>query len=490
MRTKLPLRSASVVALSAAMAACTVGPNYHRPPAAISPHFKEAEGWRAAQAVEAIDRGAWWSVFNDSDLDALEKRVEVNNQNIAQAVAAYREAHQITAAARASFFPTLGATGQVHDQYSGSKGGSSVTTASGAIISGGGSNSAITTLSAALNASWTPDLWGSIRREVESDVATAQADAGQIANARLSAQGELATDYYELRINDATQQVLRDTVTADEKFLTLTKNQYAAGTMDRAAIISAQTQVLGVQAQLVDLQAARAQDEHAIAILIGVAPSELTIAPIAKSEFDVPVPPVTVPSDLLERRPDIAVAERNMAAANATIGVKVAAFYPTLPLTASYSYSGGSNLGNLFSATNELWTAGASLTDTIVDFGARRAQVRAARAAYDEQIAVYRQTVLSAFQGVEDNLAQLRVFQQEADVRKQALDAANYAVQLTINEYKAGTVDYTTVITAQTTALTDAQAVLTVEQERLVASVALIQNLGGGWQANELPKKG
>lgn len=376
----------------------------------------------------------------------------------------------------------------MHDQYSGGKGGSAVTTASGAIISNsGGSNSAITTYSAALTASWSPDLWGSIRRTVEGDVASAQASAAQIANAELSAQGELASDYFGLRVNDAEQQLFGDTVDAFQKFLTLTQNKYKAGTVAKTDVVAAQTQLLGAQAQLVDLRTQRAQFEHAIAMLVGVAPSELSIAPIVKSKFDVPVPPSSLPSDLLERRPDIAQAERQMAAANAQIGVKEAAFYPTVPLSASYSYS-GTTLSHLFSASNELWTVGANVTETLIDFGARRAAVRAARAAYDEQIAVYRQTVLAAFQGVEDNLSALHTLQDEASVRDQALDAANLAVQLDLNQYKAGTVDYTTVITAQTTALTDAQSVLTVQQQRLQASVALIQALGGGWQAGELPK--
>ena len=490
MRTKLSLRTVSALALSGALAACTVGPNYHRPTAPISTHFKEADGWRPAHPVDVIDKGAWWSVFADPDLDALERRVAVNNQNVAQMLAAYREAHQVTAAARATFFPTLSATTDVNYQHS-NKGGSSTTTASGAIITSsataGKGGSSVTTYSGALNASWEPDLWGKIRRTVEGDVANAQASAGDLANARLSAQGQLATTYYVLRINDADQQLFRDTVAADQKFLTLTQNQYAAGVVDRASVVAAQTQLLGVQAQLVDLQTARGQAEHAIAMLVGVAPSELSIAPIAKSRFDVPVAPVILPSDLLERRPDIAAAERRMANANAQIGVAEAAFYPTIPLTGSVG-SNGTNLGQLFDASNAIWTAGASLSETLIDFGARRANVRAARAAYDEEIAVYRQTVLTAFQGVEDNLVALRVLQQEAVVRQQAVDAANLAVTLAINEYKAGTTDYTAVITAQTTALTDAQQVLTVQQEQLQASVTLIQDLGGGWQANDLPK--
>ncbi len=288
-------------------------------------------------------------------------------------------------------------------------------------------------------------------------------------------------------MNDAEQQLFRDTVVAFQKFLTLTQNKYNAGTVAKTDVVAAQTQLLGAQAQLVDLKTQRGQFEHAIAMLVGVAPSDLSIAPITQSKFDVPVPPTSLPSDLLERRPDIAQAERQMAAANAQIGVKEAAFYPTVPLSATYTHS-GTSLGSLFSASNEIWTAGASAAETLIDFGSRRAAVRAARAAYDEQIAVYRQTVLAAFQGVEDNLVALHTLQDEADVRDQALDAANLAVQLDLNQYKAGTVDYTTVITAQTTALTDAQAVLTVQQQRLQASVALIQALGGGWQASELPK--
>jgi NodT family efflux transporter outer membrane factor (OMF) lipoprotein len=472
-----------------ALAACTVGPNYQRPAAAISTHFKEADGWRPAHPVDALDKGVWWSVFQDAELDALERRVEISNQTVAQAVAQYRQAHQITKEAQASFFPTVSADAEVRDQYSGGRGGGGITTTAGGatVVSSGGGNGGVTTYSGSLDATWAPDLWGRIRRTVESDRANAQAAAADIANAKLSEQALLATDYFGLRINDAQQALYRQTVSDFQKFQTLTQNQYAAGTQSRAAVISAQTQLLDAQATLVDLQTQRAEYEHAIAVLAGVAPSELSIAPIAQSRFEVPVAPADIPSTLLERRPDIAAAERLAAAANAQIGVQEAAFYPDITLTGSYGYA-STGLGNLFNASNELWSVGGSLAETLIDFGSRRAAVRAARAAYDAEVASYRQTVLTAFQGVEDNLAALRTLQREAVVRDQAVAAANQAVQLDLNQYKAGLVDYTTVITAQATALADAQTVLQVQQQRLQASINLIQDLGGGWDARDLPR--
>ena len=497
MTAKPNLRSISLFLSVALLAGCTVGPDYHRPAAAISPRFKEADGWRPAHPVAALDKGAWWSVFQDPDLDALERRVAIGNQTVAQAVFQYREAHQITKEAQASFFPTVSADASVEDEYSGSGGfvttsTTGVTGATGGATTTGSSvagarGASVTTYTGTLDAAWAPDLWGRIRRTVEGDRATAQSDAADIANAELSEQALLATDYYGLRINDAEQALYRQTVADYQKFQTLTQNQYAAGTQSRAAVISAQTQLLGAQATLVDLQAQRAEYEHAIAVLMGVAPSELSIAPIAKSRFEVPVAPADIPSALLERRPDIAAAERLAQAASAQIGVQKSAFYPDLNLTGSVGVT-GSELGRLFNASNELWSVGGELAETIVDFGSRRAAVRAARAAYDLQVAAYRQTVLTAFQGVEDNLAALRTYQREAGVRDQALAAANQAEQLDLNQYKAGIVDYTTVITAQTTALGDAQSVLQIQQARLQASITLIQDLGGGWQASDLPK--
>ncbi len=473
----------------AALAGCTVGPNYHRPDAPVSPQFKEAAGWTPSDPADAIDRGAWWSMFHDAELDGLEQRVATSNQTVKQYEAAYREAHQVVAEARASLFPTVGVdAGVTHSREpSGVSTSTTGATAGGGTTTTGTSGSSIrTSYVAELEASWVPDLWGKVRRTVESDKALAQASAADLANARLAAQGSLAEDYFALRVLDEQTRLYRDTVADYQKFLTLTTNQYVFGTQARSAVITAQTQLYGAQAALIDVGVKRSAMEHAIAVLVGVPPAALTIAPAPLSR-DVPVAPVDVASHLLERRPDIAAAERRMASANAQIGIAVSAYYPDLTLSGDYG-SGAASLGKLFSSAASLWSVGAELADTLLDFGARRAQVRASRAAYDESVATYRQTVLTAFQGVEDELSALHVYQQEQDVLLHTEASARQAVQLDLNQYREGTIDYTTVITAQATALSASQNVLTVLQERLQASVLLVEDMGGGWSADTLPK--
>ncbi|WP_298687075.1 efflux transporter outer membrane subunit [uncultured Sphingomonas sp.] len=511
MRTSLN-RLAGWTAL-AALAGCTVGPNYHRPTAPVSPRFKEAAGWAPSQPADAIDRGAWWSMFHDAQLDSLEQRVATSNQTVAQYEAAYREAHQVVAEARSSFFPTIGAEGSAtHSREpngisslgttgAGTTGtgtststtgtssgttGSTGTTGAGATTTSSSGTSIRTTYVAELEASWVPDLWGKVRRTVESDTALAQASAADLANARLAAQGSLAEDYFALRVLDEQSRLYHDTVADYQKFLTVTTNQYTYGTQARSAVITAQTQLYAAQAQLIDVGVRRSAMEHAIAVLVGVPPAALTITP-ATFARDVPVAPTDVASSLLERRPDIAAAERRMASANALVGVAVSAYYPSLTLSGDYG-SGASSIGSLFTSAASLWSVGAELADTLIDFGARRARVREQRAAYDESVATYRQTVLTAFQGVEDELSALHVYQQEQAVLLQTEASARQAVQLDLNQYREGTVDYTTVITAQATALTASQNVLTVLQERLQSSVVLVEDLGGGWSARDLPK--
>ncbi len=485
--TRLARLRPLLAAVSAlAVCGCLVGPNYHRPPAPLETHFKEADGWRPAQPADAIAKGAWWSMFNDPVLDGLERRVAVNNQNVAQYVAAYREAHQVVAEARSAFFPTVSGSGGVTYSKGSSERGTVATTGvdtTGVVTTGAGAYAAYT---ATLDASWVPDLWGRVRRTVESDKALAQASAADLANVTLSAQATLAEDYFELRVADEEARLYRDTVADYQKFLQLTLNQYNVGYAARSAVVSAQTQLLGAQAQLVDIGTARGQLEHAIAMLVGVTPDALSVAP-AKLSRDVPVAPTGVASTLLERRPDIAAAERRADSGNALIGVAKSAFYPDLTLSGSYGY-GATSLGSLFNSSSSLWSVGASLADTLFDAGLRRAEVRAARAIYDADVAVYRQTVLTAFQGLEDQLTALRVYQQEEAVRLQDEAAAHQAEQLDLNEYKAGTVDYNTVITAQAAALNASQGVLSTLQQRLVASVTLVEDLGGGWDTSTLPR--
>lgn len=456
---------------------CMVGPDYKRASAPLTPAFKELAGWKPATPVDAIPKGAWWSIYGDPLLDRLEREIDVSNQTLAASLAAYRQAAAIVQEARANLFPTL--TGTVSDTRN--------REGTGSAGNFGAGNVTHTSYALEGSASWDVDVWGRIRRTVESDVAGAQASAADVANARLSAQGSLATDYFELRGADALAKLLSDTVQDYQHSLQITQNQYAVGVAAKSDVIAAQVQVETTQTQLINVGVARAQFEHAIAVLTGHPPAELTIAtgPLAA---DVPVVPANVPSALLERRPDIAAAERTMQEENALIGVAVASYYPDISLSALYGYA-GDPISSLISGSRELWSLAASGTETLFAGGARPATVAAARAAYDQAVADYRQTVLTAFQQVEDELSTLRVLQQQAQAQAQAVSDARRAVEIALNEYRAGTQPYTTVIVADNTALANEQAALTVQQDRLVASVALIQALGGGWDAGSLPAR-
>jgi NodT family efflux transporter outer membrane factor (OMF) lipoprotein len=446
-----------------------VGPDYHVPPAITARVYKEAAtplpGWRPAKPDDAAAKGPWWAVFHDPVLDGLERRIDAGNQTLAQQEAAYRNAVALVTEARAGLFPTLTANAGVTRGQT-----NRVSTTSG-------------TLEGGLN--WEIDLWGQIRRQVQSNVALAQASAAAIANARLSAQANLATAYLELRISDALQRVLNATVAFDQRALAITQNQYAAGVAARGDVITAQTQLDAAQSSAVNVGVARATYEHAIAVEIGVPPAALTIVADTRP-LPVPVIPVTVPSALLQRRPDIAAAERTMAADNAAIGVAVAAYYPALSLSALYGFT-GNPIGSLFTAGNRVWSLGAAASETLFEGGERTAAVQAARATYDGAVASYRQTVLTAFQQVEDQLATLRILAEQAAIQDRAVADAAQAVTITLNEYRAGTQAYTAVITAQNTLLTAQETALSIQQSRLVAAVTLIEALGGGWTASELP---
>ncbi|HTK35882.1 MAG TPA: efflux transporter outer membrane subunit [Caulobacteraceae bacterium] len=459
--------------LAATLGGCVVGPNYQRPPAPVSATFKEAQGWKPSEPADGIDRGAWWSIFNDPVLDQLERRVAISNQNVAVAEANYRQAVALVSQSQAQFFPVV-------------TGNASATEARrpGAGPAGGSSTAA--SYSAAVGASWAIDVWGKIRRTVEQNRANAEAFGADIANAKLSYQTQLAVDYFSLRVIDAQKALLATTVENYQRALDLATNQYNAGVAARADVITAQTQLQNAQAQAVDLGVTRAQFEHAIAILTGVTPADLAIA-VAPPPKTAPVVPVNVASTLLERRPDIAAAERAMAAANAGIGVATAAYYPNLTLSGQFGFT-SSSLSNLFSVSNEIWSIGPQLAGTIFDFGARKAQVEGARAVYDARVAQYRQTVLSAFQSVEDQIAAARVLEQEAGLRAAAEASARQAEALALNRYRAGQVDYATVVTAQNTALQSEVNSLVTLRARLTASVSLIEALGGGWTTADLPK--
>ena len=485
----LALASALLVLVSG----CTVGPNYVRPSMWSPDSYKELDGWKIANPRDGMARGSWWEIFGDPQLNALEARVGISNQNLAVAEAQYRNARALVREARAAYFPTVTlGVGFTRSRQSstfgvGSSGGSSTGTSTSGTSSsvGSSSNRAVSDFQMGLDFSWELDVWGRIRRTVESNQASAQASAGDLEAARLSFQAELAQDYFQLRTVDAQKQLLDETVSAFEKFLRLTQDRFASGVASQADVVQAETQLKTTQAQAIDVGVERAQLEHAIAILMGQAPSSFSLLPTPLTATP-PAIPVGVPSELLERRPDIAAAERRVAAANAQIGVAVASFYPAITLNASSGFE-SSSLAKWFTAASHFWSVGPGISQTVFDGGLRRAQTDAARAAYDATVATYRQTVLAAFQGVEDNLAALRILEAENAVQDQAVKAARKSVDLTTNQYKAGTVSYLNVITVQTIALTDEITAIQIAGRRMAAAVLLVQALGGGWTAADLP---
>ena len=484
MNVRLRFQTALLLSASVALSGCLVGPNYSRPPAPTTTSFKEAEGWAPAKPSDAADRKDWWTVFNDRTLNALEERVDVSNQNLIAAEAAYRQAVQLVRADRASLFPTVAANGSVNYSGGGSGGGGTITTSSGSIVGGGGGNA--TQYRLGIGASWAPDLWGQIRRTIEAAKATAQASAGEVASARLSAQTELALDYIQLRQDDEQKRLLDATNAAYARTLQITQNKYAAGVSAKSDVLQARSLLLSTQAESTDLIQQRARLEHAIAILDGEAPAALSLVGAQRWTLIAPEIPSSEPSTLLQRRPDISTAERQVAAANAQIGVQVAAYYPNITLSGSGDLA-ASQLGQLFNASSFLWSVGSSAAETLIDFGARHARVAQARAAYDQAVANYRQTVLTAFGAVEDNLAAQRVLGQEEALRRQASLDADQAEEIARNQYTAGQVDFTTVVTSETNALNARTTLLQVQSTRIATAVDLISALGGGWRTSDLP---
>jgi len=487
------------LALSLLLTSCSVGPDYKKPDAPTATQFKEQAGWKAGDPQDEVDRGAWWSIYKDPTLDDLEKQIDISNQTLKQSEAAYRQARAVVDQARASFFPTVTGSGSAQRSYEGPGARSSGTSFSTGAAGAGATTTVVgTTLdrrggtafdsfSSSLGASWDLDVWGKIRRTVESDIATAQASAADLASARLSAQSTLASDYFQLRYQEELKRLLETTASDYTRSLEITQNQYNVGVAAKADVLTAQTQLLNTQASAINAGVLRATLEHAIAVLVGKPPGDFSIAPSKALTGTVPVVPVGLPSTLLERRPDIAAAERTMAASNAQIGVAIAAYFPDITLTGSYG-SSASEFANLFASPTSIWSAGGSVAETLLDFGARSAQVEQARAMFDQNVASYRQTVLTGFQQVEDELATLRILQQQAVVEVDAVKTAQEAERLTLNQYKAGTVPYSSVITAQAAALQAEQTALTVTENQLTASVTLVEAIGGGWDASKLPR--
>jgi len=459
--------AAGVLAL--ALCACTVGPDYLRPTVPAPATYKELPPNKPAQPADTLPRGAWWKAYNDPELDALQDQVAAANQTLRVAEANYRQARAAVRVARAQLFPGVGVTGGATRAQSRGGGAANAFTASGDI-------------------SYEVDLWGGIRRAIEASENTAQATAADLENVRLSLQTELALDYLQLRVADATKRVLVDTVAAYERSFTLTQNRYNAGVAARADVVQAETQLLSAKVNLVDIANTRAQFEHAIAALVGKAPADLSIAEREVAP-NVPTIPAGVPSELLERRPDVAAAERRVAAANAEIGVATAAIYPSLTLSASGGFI-GSSLGNWISLPNRFWSLGAQLAGTVFDGGLRTAQRDQSIALYDAAVAQYRQTVLDAFRDVEDGLSTIRILEEEARVQAEALRSARESVALTTNQYKAGIVGYLNVVTVQAVALQSERNSVELAGRRLAATIALIKALGGGWQTSQLPTAG
>jgi NodT family efflux transporter outer membrane factor (OMF) lipoprotein len=456
-------------------ASCTIGPKYQPPTVATPVALKELAGndqWKMATPSDGLIKGKWWEIFGDTQLNRLEELVNVNNLNIKQAEAQFQQARTTVAANHANYYPTIGSTPGITQTYDGRN-------------AGRGPAGTIYSYSLPVTASWEPDLWGRVRLSVENAVSNAQVSAADLENTRLSQQALLATDYFLLSAEDMQLALLRDTIEAYDKNLQLTINRYNGGVASKSDITLAQTQLDAAKAQFTDTRITRAQDEHAIAMLTGQLPSAIEIGP---SKIAGPPPPIplSVPSQLLERRPDIAASERQVAAANASVGLAEAAYYPTLTLSATPGLL-SSTFVNLFSFASRYWSAGPSLSQTLFDFGRRGAALESARASYDATVASYRQTVLSAFQEVEDDLASLRYLAEEAGQQDEAVVAALQALSLENDRYKAGTDSYLNVITTQTIALSDQQTAVTILQRRMTAAVDLVKALGGGWDASTLP---
>lgn len=470
------------MAFAVLLGSCTVGPKYSKPTVPAAPayseqppaSFKEAAGWKQAQPNDSLIRSKWWELFGDGQLNALEEQVGPANQSIKVAEANFRQARANIKLNRAGLFPTIGTAPQItYNRVS----GNSPTGLNGYQYGN---------FVLPLTVSWDADFWGRIRRNIAAAREQFQATAADLENAKLELESDLAVDYFEIRAADLQKRILDDTVVAYVKALELTRNRYEGGVASKAEVAQAQTQLDTAEAQDIDVSVTRAEFEHAIAVLIGKPAEEFKLA-VKPLEAQPPGVPLGVPSLLLERRPDIAAAERNVAAANEQIGIAQAAFFPDLMITAEGGLQSGS-IVDWFTWPSRFWSMGPQLAQTIFDFGRRRAQVEITEAAYDAQAANYRQTALTAFQEVEDNLSTLRILEQEAAKQHEATVAAENSLQLSLNRYKGGLVTYLEVITAQSIALTNERTEADILRRRMDASVLLIKALGGGWEASKLPQ--
>ena len=467
-------------AAALALAACAVGPNYTLPTAPVPNAYKELPpGWKIAAPQDEKRRGDWWAIFEDPELDRLERQVNISNQNVKQFEAQYRESVAMLKEAQAQLFPTITAS------FSGQRGGGGGGTAavSSTVGSGvGGSTHTEFTLQGL--ATWQPDIWGTIRRQIESRKAGVQVSEANLANAELSAQATLATDYFDLRAADSLRTLLERAVALDERALEITRNMSQSGTATNGDVASAEASLEAAQAQLIAVEQQRGTFEHAIAMLTGQLPSELAIAaaPLASK---VPQVPMSLPSEILERNPSVAAAERQMQQESALIGVAIGAYFPTISLQALGGYA-GNPLSTLINSGNRIWSTAGTASDVLFQGGSQVAAVAQARATYDQNVANYRQTVLTTFQSVEDQLLALRVLAQSSEFEQRAVEHAQIAADVALNQFNAGTVSYTTVITDIQALIADQESLLTMQQNQLVADVSLIEALGGGWDVSRL----
>jgi NodT family efflux transporter outer membrane factor (OMF) lipoprotein len=485
----LRLRSAvSPAIVMLLLTGCMVGPKYHAPsplPAATAPpatykesptQFQETDGWKVAQPQDAMLHGKWWEIYNDPELNALEEKLNIDNQNIKQFFENFMEARTLIAEARSQLYPTVG----IGPSYSRSRSSSNLGTSGTA---NPGHESSLGSLPADI--SWEPDLWGKVRNTIHEQQYNAQLSAADLENEKLTEQASLAQFFFEIRGQDALQRLLNDTVEADKKALELTQAQYDTGVGDRISVVEAQTTLQSVQSQAINLGVARAQFEHAIAVLVGANPTQFSI-PVKPLLTNAPPVPIGMPSGLLERRPDIAGAERTLAAANAQIGIAYAAYYPTLTLGASGGFE-SSSWKHLFDWPSRVWSIGPSVSETIYYGGLRRATVNQFTATYNADVASYRQTVLTAFQQVEDNLAAVRILSQQVLKQQQATSSAEEGLKLETARYETGVDPYLLVVTAQTTLLSNQETLASLHVSEMTASVQLIEALGGGWDRTQLP---
>ncbi|MFM7011444.1 MAG: efflux transporter outer membrane subunit [Betaproteobacteria bacterium] len=469
------LRASVTLLLAIGLAGCMVGPDYVRPTIDVGVQFKESPGWKVAQpALANAPREPWWLMYRDPTLTALMQELNVSNQNIALAEARFRQAVAVTQGARAPLLPSVTATGSA--TRADAAGSTSVTSVSGVSNSYGVGAQAV----------WQIDIWGSVRRNIESTDATELALAADVSGARLTAQTALALAYLQVRVLDEQRRLLVATVDAYQRALKLTQNRYNAGISGQGDVSVARTQLESTRAQLIDLEQQRAIFENAVAVLLGRAPSTFAIK-AQKIPLVPPMVPVGLPSELLERRPDVAAAERRTAAANAQIGVATAAWFPNLTLNANAGYR-SNDFTQWFTAPAQFWALGPQLAALIFDGGARQAQINQTRAQFDAQVAIYRQTVLTALQEVENAMVQMRVFEQEEAVQRLAVQSAQQSLRLARNQYDQGLIDYLSVAVLETTALNNERTYITLVGNRFAASVRLVASLGGGWSAEDLKR--